>query len=274
MALALGGCLSGCLGPSLVPPLCVCVGDGRRCPLGLGKGSRSIEGSWKLGGVRDLRAVCVCASEGPSLQVPVPRCKDRPRLLPGDCPVSRRGCVRGSVNRSPLGLWGLSSLGAAVVLTPGSSVPGGTCCSYARVRSDPRRVWPLQQLVRSPPGCTVVLVVSGSEGYPTPTSLGGPDFCPISRAVSAPREPACGRGGGVFVRPPRLSEGPKKLVASGRSPPRARPTLPGHACRGCERPLPDPEVDHAQAEKEVAQAAPRFPVHSPRWPPGPRAGLC
>lgn len=52
LALALRACLSGCLGPSLVLPLCVFVGDGRRCPLGLRKGSGSIEGSWKSGGDR------------------------------------------------------------------------------------------------------------------------------------------------------------------------------------------------------------------------------
>lgn len=54
---------------------------------------------------------------------------------------------------------------------------------------------------------------------------------------------------------------------------------PGHTnfagtqFRDCERSLPDPEVNHAQAEKEVAQAAPRFPIHSPCWSPGPRAEL-
>lgn len=77
--------------------------------------------------------------------------------------------------------------------------------------------------------------------------------------------------------PPSLSERPQKLVAdSGRG---RRDPSPGHTnfagtqFRDCERSLPDPEVNHAQAEKEVAQAAPRFPIHSPCWSPGPRAEL-
>lgn len=63
------------------------------------------------------------------------------------------------------------------------------------------------------------------------------------------------------------SWGPARSVPSAREP--SNLTWQGRGRRVRVRgPLPDPEVDHAQAEKEVAKAAPRFGVHSPRWPPG------
>lgn len=92
-----------------------------------------------------------------------------------------------------------------------------------------------------------------------PLELCAPLRCPPAEGLCVPTAPSpC---------PPSLTEGPQKLVADGGRG-RHDPS-PGHAnlartqFRDCERSLPDPEVDHAQAEKEVAQAAPRFPVHSP-----------
>lgn len=230
-----------------------------------------MEGSWKSGGVRDLSSgSCLCQRRS----LPLGTCSP----LQGPAPPATRGlpclqerlCPRLCVQSSSRAL-GAELFGSGRRPDSGSGVPGEPAVPMPGSDVSLGEADLCGSQFGVPQAGPSLLVVSGSGGFRTQTSSGGPDLCPVSRAVRAPRAPACG---GVFVRPPSLSEGPKKLVACGRPPPRATPTLPGHACRGCERPLPDPEVDHAQAEKEVAQAAPRFPVHSPRWPPGPRAGLC
>ena len=94
--------------------------------------------------------------------------------------------------------------------------------------------------------------VSGAVRAPRARACGGP-LC-AHRSRTSPPQPICGA----------KEVGGRRRLAGSSAPPRDTPTLPGRACRGCERPLPDPEVDHAQAEKEVAQAAPRLDRKSTR----------
>lgn len=131
LALALRACLSGCLGPSLVLPLCVFVGNGRRCPLGPGKGSGSIEGSWKSGGVRDLSSgLCFCQRRS----LPLGTCSP----LQGTAPPATRGlpclqqwlCPRLCVQSSSRAL-GAELLGSGCRPDSRLRCSCGPCCSYA-----------------------------------------------------------------------------------------------------------------------------------------------
>lgn len=106
------------------------------------------------------------------------------------------------------------------------------------------------------------LILEMADPLPESAELCAPLSCPLPGSLCALRAPA----------PPTASS---ELSWAARLPSRAQPTLPlPHARKERARRLPDSEVDYAQAEKEVAQAAPRFPGHSPRWWRVPRAGLC
>lgn len=236
--------------------------------LALSPRPRGSEGSWK-------RVVPGLLCFGPAN---VPPCgylfPARRPALPATrgLPCTRSGCARPSVGTFS---WAL-----------GAELPG-SCCGPGWWSHDPVRVSlggadPLQQATSSgspalerPCGLSLAwgrgrgLPPSGIPGTAVSLELCAPLGLAPAGALCAPTVPA------PHPPPPICGAnevGGRRRLASGSTPPRDTPTLPGRACRGCERPLPDPEVDHAQAEKEVAQAAPRFPVHSPRWPPGPRAG--
>lgn len=134
-------------------------------------------------------------------------------------------------------------------------------------------------LTLAPQAGASLLAISTSQGFQTQTSSGWRVYQLVPIELTYSNWGACLRGGlcaptSPAPCPPGLSDGTtevgcRRQLLGSTGFPQATPTLPGHACRGCKRPLPDPEVDHAQAEKEVTQAAPRFPVHSPPWSPGP-----
>lgn len=127
-------------------------------------------------------------------------------------------------------------------------------------------------LPQRPPKLKCPLAFLGILGLPCPQE--GAPVCPVAFGASSAhplRSPLtggfCAPKGPLQASTHWRSWGPARSVPSARDPSNLARQGRGRRVR-VRGPLPDSEVDHAQAEKEVAKAAPRFGVHSPRWPPG------